>query len=588
MRPFSRRTFLRAGGMAAAGVVLGPRLRFAAGATAAGPTGTTLDATIVRGQQIGGGRLGAYFRLAAGPGEPHLIRADLAPRTDPSVPRRSLLHFVHMTDVHLLDAQSPARVEFTDRLGPPFTAAFRPQETLTLHVLEAMCRRIRSITAGPVTDAPIAFAMSTGDNLDNEQFNELRWFIDMMNGGGIVTPNSGGPVYEGVQSAEWRDHEYWHPDPEVPDKYKRLYGFPEYPGLLVDALRPFAASGLGMPWYQTFGNHDGLMQGNAPQNPVFEGIAVGGVKVRGAPVGLDPAYTLEILRTDPQALFTGPANPVTPDPARHIVTRREYIEEHFRTTGTPAGHGFTAANRADGTAYYVRDDYPGFRLIALDTVNPGGFAEGSIGRKQLDWLIARLSEVHSTYLDTTGAPVQTGNPDRLVILFSHHGLSTLENPVITPDPLEPGANDLPRVMADEIEAAVHRFPNVIAWVNGHTHVNSVVPRLGGGGGFWEINTAAHIDWISQSRLIEVLDNGDGTLSIVCTMIDHAAPEVPGGSDPVLRLASIHRELAANDFHWGAAGLGPGTAQDRNVELVIRAPFPIPSTAAAARRTLVPA
>jgi metallophosphoesterase (TIGR03767 family) len=329
-----------------------------------------------------------------------------------------------------------------------------------------------------------------------------------------------------------------------------------------------------MPWYQTFGNHDGLMQGNAPRNPVFNTIAVGGLKVEGLPPGLDPCDSFEILRSNPAALFAGPAKLVTADPRRRIVRRSEYIEELFRTTGTPSGHGFTAANRADGTAYYVIDSHPRFRLICLDTVNPGGYADGSIGKKQFAWLQERLREVHSSYVNSKGVTVQTGNADKLVMLFSHHGLRSLNNPVAVPDPFELGSNDLPRVMADTIEAALHRFPNVIAWVDGHTHNNIVEPRPGGSGGFWDVGTSAHVDWICQSRLIEILDNADGTLSIVCTMINHAAPTVPGGADPVLRLASVHREVTANDPQFGFESKGPGTAQDRNVELVIRAPFPI--------------
>ena len=69
---------------------------------------------------------------------------------------------------------------------------------------------------------------------------------------------------------------------------------------------------------------------------------------------------------------------------------------------------------------------------------------------------------------------------------------------------------------------------MIAWVNGHTHSNQIWahPRSEKGkvvGGFWEINTASHIDWPQQARLIEIVDNHDGTLSIFTTMIDHGGP-----------------------------------------------------------------
>nr|MDQ3878229.1 hypothetical protein [Actinomycetota bacterium] len=221
---------------------------------------------------------------------------------------------------------------------------------------------------------------------------------------------------------------------------------------------------------------------------------------------------------------------------------------------------------------------PGFRYIGLDTVNPGGVDSGSIGDNQLKWLEQRLIEASSVYLDGDGNEVRTKNEDRLIVLFSHHGLRSLNNEANKMvDPFQPQINDQPRHLADEVEALIHRFPNVIAWVNGHTHNNVITPRPDPAkktNGFWDIGTAAHIDWTCQSRLIEIVDNHDGTLSIFCTMIDHAAPITPGTSDEVLNLASISRELCANDPQYGFASKGPGQPEDRNVELIIKAPFAI--------------
>lgn len=583
----SRRDFLKAAGVAGASTLLpGSVLRAIAANAGRARDLTTLGGTIIKGALAGEGTAGKYYRLATGPGERHIVRDELAkPAGARPKGRRSLMSFVHYTDIHLIDPQSPARVEFLDRYSDPgqdcqsipFESAFRPQETLTLHVLEAMNRRLRAIEVSPVTGAPISFAVCTGDNIDNEQFNELRWFIDLMDGNKMVSANSGTPdVYEGVQSAEWADPEYWHPDAEVPDKYKQQWGFPEYPGLLEESIKGFKGSGVGRPWLQTYGNHDGLLQGNAPRNPIFEGIAVGGTKFIGAPPGLNPCDAFQTMRDNPAAFAAAPVHPVGADPNRRIVTRREYAAELFKTTGRPAGHGLTQADADAGVAYWVSDARPPFRLIGLDTVNPGGESSGSIGMQQFNWLEQKLIEVSSVYFDANGEEVTTENEDRYVILFSHHGLRSLDNQLIAPDPFEPAANDLPRMMAPEVEALLHRFPNVIAWVNGHTHENIVEARPGPDGiGFWDIGTAAHIDWSCQSRLVEVLDNGDGTLSIVCTMVDHAAPVTPGGRDPVLRLASIHRELAANDYQKGFDSGGPGEAKDRNVDLVVRAPFAPP-------------
>jgi len=573
----SRRDFLKLAGGAAAAV---PLSRFAwlggnaasAGAEISSGGLTTLNQTIVKGPLLRSGSKGSYYRLTYGPGEPWIIRQDLGRAS--GAPIRSATGFVHHTDIHLIDAQSPARVEFLDRFADqhcasfPLNSAQRPQEMLTLQVLESMNRRVRSIRRAPATGVRFRFAVCTGDNIDNEQFNELRWFIDLMDGGKSVTPDSGGPGYEGVQAANWGDPEYWHPDP-VPDKYKEQYGFPDYPGLLADGVKPFQASGVGLPWLQTFGNHDGLMQGNAPRNEAFNAVAVGPLKFDGPPPGIDPCNPFPGLGKE-----WLPTRPVTADPLRRIVRRREYVEEHFRTTGTPAGHGFTQRNRTDGTAYYARDESPAIRFIGLDSVNPGGYADGSIGAVQFAWLEQRLIEVHSAYFDSGGSVVTTGNRDRLVILFSHHGLRSLTNPVMDPNPDDPGSNDLPRVLADQVEALLHRFPNVIAWVSGHTHDNVVQPRpdpAGRTSGFWDIGTAAHIDWNCQSRILEVAVRADRTISIFCTMIDHAAPADPRGARGLLRLASIHRELAANDYQYGFGSTGAGKPEDRNVELILPSP-----------------
>ncbi|MCA1832487.1 MAG: TIGR03767 family metallophosphoesterase, partial [Actinobacteria bacterium] len=227
-----------------------------------------------------------------------------------------------------------------------------------------------------------------------------------------------------------------------------------------------------------------------------------------------------------------------------------------------------------GTAYYARDNVKPFRFIALDTVNPGGYADGSIGQVQFDWLEQKLIQVHRRYYDTDGHVVSTKHRDRLVVLFSHHGLRSLNNPIQDENTDDPTANDLPRKNAADVEALVHRFPNVVAWVNGHTHNNQIVPRPDPSGrtpGFWDIGTAAHVDWICQCRIVEIALRRDGVLSIFCTVVDHEAPPDPAGASGLLELASIHRELAANDYQYGFASKGPGTPQDRNVELLLRAP-----------------
>jgi hypothetical protein len=72
----------------------------------AGPT--SVDQTIRIGQR----QQGAFRTLTTGPGEPYYPRLDLTGRIpDPARAqrRRSLAYLAHLTDIHLMDAQSPAR-----------------------------------------------------------------------------------------------------------------------------------------------------------------------------------------------------------------------------------------------------------------------------------------------------------------------------------------------------------------------------------------------------------------------------------------------------------------------------------------------
>jgi hypothetical protein len=158
-----------------------------------------------------------------------------------------------------------------------------------------------------------------------------------------------------------------------------------------------------------------------------------------------------------------------------------------------------------------------------------------------------------------------------VIVFSHHTSATMSNPFVAT-----GGDPTPRVLGDEVTAYLLSQPRLIAWVNGHTHRNVITAhtRSDGSGGFWEINTASHIDYPQQSRLVEVTDNSDRTLSIFTTILDHAGPADYGGDlSSTVTLASLSRELSVNDPHakLDAAGL----QIDRNTELLVAKPADMP-------------
>ena len=565
----SRRAVLRTAAVAAGSAAIGSGPLFGSLAEAAvkGRHRTTLRVRYAPSGDTG------YRKIVEIAGEPHQVREDLGAvaAAGREEVRRGLVSFVQLSDVHVVDHQSPGRVEWCDRYDDPndldaiaglFSSAWRPQELLSAQVADAMVRAVNEVGRGPVTSLPFAFAIQTGDNSDNCQHNEVRWNIDVLDGG-RVHPDSGSTArYEGVMESDplYYDRHYWHPHGaplgRQADLYRTAYGFPVVPGLLDAARRPFDAVGLDCPWYTCFGNHDGLVQGNFPHTMQLSTIATGSLKVISPPPGtsqsdvVDAATSGDLLGMLGTLTVSPYVKLVSQDPQRKSVTRGDVVEEHFATTGLPVGHGFTEANRATGTAYYWFDHGP-FRMVVMDTVNPNGYYDGSLDEPQFLWLQETVA----------------GAAGKAVLVFSHHTSGTMDNVFVAT-----GGDLSPRVQGAAVTSYLLSQPRVVAWVNGHSHRNEVRAHVRpDGGGFWEINTASHIDYPQQARIIEVADNKDGTWSIFTTILDHAGRASYGGDlSSTVALASLARELSANDPQANLA-LQSGEGEDRNVELLVARP-----------------
>ena len=176
-----------------------------------------------------------------------------------------------------------------------------------------------------------------------------------------------------------------------------------------------------------------------------------------------------------------------------------------------------------------------------------------------------------------GTKVRAGAEDRLVVLFSHHGLDTLTNTWVAH--LGPGGE--PLLPAADFMALLHRFPNVVLWLNGHTHINAIRARrdpAGLGRGFWEVTTCAVVDWPCQTRIVELADSA-GQLVITCTMVDHhtplarAAPACWPGSAGTTWPRCIVSWPSTSAFDGPHPGRS-GSVTDRNVQLLITPPFPL--------------
>lgn len=518
------------------------------------PVPTTLEETIVL-QPDGSFLLGA--------GEPHVVRTELeAAGADRASNRRSLVVFHHLADFRLVDEESPLRSEWLESCPEPVTAsAFRPHETLSLHAAAGVLRAANEANRSPVTGRPVDFAIHTGNAADNAQFNEQRWFIDLMDGR-PVTPDTGAVGYDGVQEETVVD---------------------EYPTLLTDAQAVFVSEGLNYPWYVVAGNRDLLAQGNFSRTAASDRLAVGDQKL----MSLGPMASQAVC-SEPEALLApGLSDVVLGDPEtvvaevqrdqdRRLLDKAGWLREHFSTTDSPgpSGHGFSLENRRENTAYYVLESGP-ISFIVLDSVNEGGFSTGSIGQTQFEWLEQQLVERSSSYFDGEGRPTTADAQDRLIVIVSHHAPAAMNNPF-------PGADGEERIRGAQLKDLLHRFPNVILHVAGHSAENSITAQPDPENrtrAYWEVTTASPLDYPMQARMLEIVDNDDGTLSIFTTMFDSAAPLKPGDAeDPSpgdgvneLLLASLARQIAGQDPQIDRDAIGLA-ASDRNAEMLISAPF----------------
>ena len=530
---------------------------------------------MVSGRAVRQGKTSAFRSLVEGDGEAHIVRTELTgpPGRDVGRHVRPLLTIAHLSDLHVTDVESPARFEFLNQFAgdPRFRELLtmqRPQEALNPHTINAMVQAVNAVEHAPVGGKPVQLVVMTGDAIDNAQTNELATFMTLFDGG-MVIPNSGGPEYEGVQGTAWPNDHAWKPEGGMfgPDRFRVEYGFPQLTGLLERASRSFQVPGLAKPWIGCYGNHEELGQGVGLVTPELAAAMVGWRKPIAVSSGLEATTAVDVFTRTPEAFLTGTARSVTPDPARRPARLAGFLEAHLRSGSRPAGHGFASPNRPDGTAGYVYDTTP-VRLVCLDTVSRDGGADGRIDVPQLEWLEKQLIDVHSSYMDRDGNSVRTSNEDRLVVLMSHHPLLTLNNP---------RAKDAadPRLLL----RLLHRFPNVILWLNGHVHMNMVQyhpNREGVSVGFWEVTTSSLVDWPCQGRVVEILDAGYGRIGIACTMIDHDGPLEPGEAATPLELAGLHRLLAANDPLAGVKSPRAGTPMDRNVILALPAPFSLKS------------
>lgn len=429
--------------------------------------------------------LGAGGQFQPGPFAPEDFteRTELAEAGEYGGAQR-VLRFVQVSDAHILDDDAPApmRVEALDPFITFFsTSAQRPHEEFTDEVLNAA---IVTLNEEHEKDA-FTFVMNTGDNIDNQQENELMRFLDNWEG----TNTLKGPI-SGLECVP--DGPYAPLDDTSTDVTDQCTSLP------VEVAENNTPLAPGLPWYSSFGNHDSLVQGNVPIEPTFQDLAG--------------------------------------QSGRFLLDQPSYVRMHFKDAqscsgGAAAGaldddfgHGFGFAeerlcdDNPDNDGYYAFSN-AGVRFIVLDTVNDdfvtgnenlqgafnpqeavgydliGGFSEGSVDGEQFAWL---QQEIES-------------NADQLIVLSSHHTVNSMFTE-IGAGYCAPGIGCLEDLLeaagyvtGTELTEYLNTQPHVVAWIGGHTHQHHIQDK----GTFWNIETSSLIDRPQEARILEVWQTADG-------------------------------------------------------------------------------
>lgn len=487
------------------------------------------------------------------------------------VKKTRLMNFFAMTDVHLTDKEAPNQLIFLQQSNPGFagqnTSIFSGIMPYTPHVFDAA---IQTANALHKKD-PFDFFISLGDVCNTSMYNELRWYLDIIDGE-VITPSSGSHL--GADT--------------------------------VDFQKPFQAAGLdeSIPWYQTLGNHDHFMIGSFPvfADPNLD-LSASYISdtVWAVPNELlspntsttDPTWPAnfdknylknsnkpqfyqgvidgskpDITIINSGAVENYPTPPkVVADPDRRSLHRTEWIQEFFSTATGPVGHGFNLVSSNKNFGLVPADERAGFacysfvpkstvplKVIVLDDTQRED--DGSIdihGHGFLDatrwaWLQAELDDGQAA--------------DQLMIIAAHIpiGVANIGSELEwwlgahgDPSTTVTNAVDLTGLVAK-----LQSSTNLLMWISGHRHLNHVkafkspdinAPEMG----FWQVETSSLHDFPQQFRTFEIFLNTDYTVSIEAVNVDPAfaegTPAAKSRKNAIAAQQIVHGSLTVNPANY---------------------------------------
>jgi metallophosphoesterase (TIGR03768 family) len=476
-----------------------------------------------------------YGAWKFGDGLPYEKRLDLMPagytNTQATTSAR-LLNFFTMSDIHIADKETPAQaIMFGYKGGNP--SAYSAVSLMTTQVLDATLQTINVLHVRK----PFDFGIALGDAINNNQYNELRWYIDVFDGK-TINPDSGA-----------KD------DP--------------IPGPLSDYQDVYKAAGLNrsIPWYQTLGNHDQFWMGTSVPDDYIKKTLIGteilnqgniftdprGIDSRGFFMGSIDGRTRNgtVIGAGPVSDFGETPKVRASDPNRRALSRSQWQGEFFNSSSLPKGHGFNRTDAASGFACYAfepRADVP-IKVIVLDDTQKATdpakfFMFASLDQKRYDWLVNELDRGQAE--------------GKLMIIAAH--IPIRDEPPNTSRLWTPASP----VSEQKLIAKLHEYPNLVLWLSGHIHRNTVTafpspdparPELG----FWEVETASLRDFPQQFRTFEIVRNSDNTISVFIMDVD---PSVRNGTP-----AALSRSYAVATMQTFNSTVIPGPSGAYNAELV---------------------
>jgi metallophosphoesterase (TIGR03768 family) len=458
-----------------------------------------------------------------------------------------LLNFFTISDIHITDKESPSQLIYLQQLyypnllPAPFdalghtpwsweTSVYSPVMLYTTHVLDAAVQTVNALHK----KNPIDFGLSLGDTCNSTQYNELRWYIDVLDGK-VIAPSSGAHAGAGT----------------------------------IDYQKPYKAAGLdkSIPWYQTLGNHDHFWIGSLAVNETLRKSYVSDTIFAAGDVLIDakninkPDYYMGVLDgSTPYGDVKGAgaikdfknAPKVVADPDRRSLLRTEWISEYFKTTSNPVGHGFNLVDSGQAKDFacysFVPKSTVPIKIIVLDDTQREDDGDSDIhGHGFLDqarwtWLKKELAAG-----DAAG---------QLMIIAAHVPIG------VSPDnsKMEWWLSPQNAVDIKGLIAELQSHPNLLMWIAGHRHLNTVKAFPSSESsrpekGFWQVETSSLRDFPQQLRTFEIYLNTDDTVSIVTTDVDPAVKEgTPAATSRKYAVATA--QIAGNNMSPGSKASDP--------------------------------